>query len=1182
METMRSPDRLITSCKSWDDFWERLSKRSNIEKGIGFERLTQLYLQTAPEYRTKLQNVWLLRDVPPDIRRRLNLPGPDEGIDLIARTRSGEIWAIQSKFRSQRDKPLTRRELGTFTSLVFNTCSGIDLAVVAHTASKPVSKRHLMRNTVEIGLDRWQSLDAEAWTLIVGRLKGETARPKPRIPKPHQRAAVFAARAHFIRHKANRGRLIMPCGTGKSLAAHWIAQALGAKTILVAVPSLALIRQSVTDWTREFLARDQVPDWICVCSDESVGNLEHDEFVGEVYELGLPTHTKPDEIAALLRARSKAPKIVFTTYQSSDKLAAAARRARVRFDLAILDEAHKTVGVRSKRFATLLREKKINVHHRLFMTATERVLRGRSDDVLSMDNEKDYGKCFFQMSYKDAIRQRIISDYKILTMTVSDNRIRRLIDENRILNLNLRNLDEAEAQSAAAGIALKQVFKKQKIKHAISFHRSIHAADRFREQQDALNRLRDVGPKTTNLHISSKKTAGQRSDMLREFVGRQRALMTNARCLTEGVDVPAIDCVLFADPKQSQIDIVQAAGRALRRFPGKRYGYILLPLIVPKKMNLQDFAETTAFRQVARTITALSTQDERIADEFRAIEKGRKSSGKIVEIEGDVPVGMKIELGDFAEAISTRIWESVGRANWRSFEDARAFARGLGLKSETEWRAYRKSGRKPFDIPTNPHRAYADAGWAGMGDWLGTGTVASFLRQYRPFRRAREFVRGLNLKSGNEWLDYCRSGKRPPDIPSNPNMVYVDAGWVSMGDWLGTGTVASSLRRFRSFKQARDFARSLGLKSSSDWHSYCQSGDKPNDIPTLPHKTYANAGWVGMGDWLGTGTVASFLREYRSFRRARAFARGLNLKSGAEWLNYCKSGKKPPDIPSNPQRTYTDTGWAGMGDWLGTGRIADRLRKYLPFDKARTFVHRLRLKSRAEWQEYYQRGKKPDGIPAKPQRTYADAGWIGWGDWLGTGTIAPRLRAYRRFEAARAFARGLKLKSRTEWMEYCKSGNRPADIPANPNTTYSDAGWRSYGDWLGTGRIADQLREYRPFNKARAFALGLKLKSRKEWMEYCKSDNKPSDIPTAPNKTYANRGWKGMGDWLGTGKKMRGALWRPFKEARSFVRRLGLKSNDEWRDYSKSEKKPADIPTNPNSTYAKTGWAGYRDWLGYA
>jgi len=232
-------------------------------------------------------------------------------------------------------------------------------------------------------------------------------------------------------------------------------------------------------------------------------------------------------------------------------------------------------------------------------------------------------------------------------------------------------------------------------------------ADRFREQQDALNPLRDVGPRTVNFHISSKKTAGERSDLLREFVSRKLSLMTNARCLTEGVDVPAIDCVVFADPKQSRIDIVQAAGRALRRYPGKAYGYILLPLIVPPRMKFEKFAETTAFRQVASTITALSTQDERIADEFRVIEKGRLPSGKIIEIEGDVPLGMKIKVGDFAEAISTRLWQSVSGANWRTFEAARGFVHALGLESRTAWRDYCESGNKRADIPFNPDAVYA-------------------------------------------------------------------------------------------------------------------------------------------------------------------------------------------------------------------------------------------------------------------------------------------------------------------------------------------------------------------------------------------------------------------------------------------------------------------------------------------
>jgi superfamily II DNA or RNA helicase len=1034
---MNWQDRLIASCASWNEFWERTNKLSTDgKKGAAFERLTQLYLQTTPEYRAELRHVWTLRELPPDICKRLDLPSRDEGIDLIACTRHGEYWAIQSKFRSQRDKPLNRKELGTFSSLAFNTCSNIALAVVAHTCSKPISKRHLMRNTTEIGLDRWQFLNQEAWRLIVAKLKGRSARPEVRHLWPHQRAAISAAKSHFIGDGAARGRLIMPCGTGKSLTAYWIAEALKAKTILVAVPSLALVRQSLADWTREFLAHNVLPDWLCVCSDESVGNLERDEFVGEVYDLGLPTHTDTSEIAALLRAPSNGPKIVFTTYQSSDKLAAAARKARIKFDLAILDEAHKTVGVHSKRFATLLRGKKINIRHRVFMTATERVFRGDSNDVLSMDSEKDYGKRFFHLSFKEAIKQRIITDYKILTMTVSDRHIRELINENRILNLNSRDLDEAEAQSIAAGIALKRIYKGHGVKHAISFHRSIRGADRFREQQDALNRMGSLGPKTTNLHISSKKTAGQRSDLLREFVVHKRALMTNARCLTEGVDVPAIDCVMFADPKQSRVDIVQATGRALRRYKGKEHGYIVVPLVVPEKMDFEKFAETTAFKQVARTITALSTQDERIADEFRAIEQGRVSSGKIVEIDGDIPVGMKMKLGDFAEAISTRIWGSVGRANWRKFEDARAFVRKLGLKNGDEWREYRSSDRMPADIPAAPDAIYAEAGWTGYGDWLGTGNVAFSLRQYLPFNRARAFARGLGLKSTSEWRDYCKSGKKPIDIPSKPERY---DNWVGYDDWLGTKF------QFQPFRKARAYVRRLGLKSSTEWNTYCKSGKKPRDIPAGPQTIYADAGWAGMSDWLGTGRLAP--GKSRSFRQARTFARSLGLKSSTAWFDYCRSGEKPTDIPYNPQFTYAEAGWAGYGDWLGTGRVAPG--KFKSFKLARNYVHRLGLKSRIQWNEYCASGKKPADIPAAPQAVYAETGWAGYGDWLKTGMVATHLRQYKSFKEARAYVHGLGLKSEAQLRTYCKSGKKPDDIPAHADRTYANAGWAGIADWLG-------------------------------------------------------------------------------------------------------------------------------------
>ena len=305
--------------------------------------------------------------------------------------------------------------------------------------------------------------------------------------------------------------------------------------------------------------------------------------------------------------------------------------------------------------------------------------------------------------------------------------------------------------------------------------------------------------------------------------------MTNARCLTEGVDVPAIDCVMFADPKQSRIDIVQAAGRALRQYRGKERGYIVVPLIVPAKMDFETFGETTAFRRVAQTITALSTQDERIADEFRAIETGRISSGKIIEIDGDVPAGMKMKLTDFAEAISTRIWENVARVNWRPFEEARAYVQGLGLESADAWRAYSRSGKKPNDIPSAPNIVYADTGWDSWVDWLGSGRRVG---NWRRFGKARAFVRSLGLESGADWKIYCRSGKKPDDIPVGPNTVYADAGWAGMGDWLGNGKRPPG--DWRSFNKARAFVRSLGLESRADWKTYCRSGKSPTTSPYSP------------------------------------------------------------------------------------------------------------------------------------------------------------------------------------------------------------------------------------------------------------------------------------------------------------------------------------------------------------
>jgi hypothetical protein len=320
--------------------------------------------------------------------------------------------------------------------------------------------------------------------------------------------------------------------------------------------------------------------------------------------------------------------------------------------------------------------------------------------------------------------------------------------------------------------------------------------------------------------------------------------------------------------------------------------------------------------------------------------------------------------------------------------------------------------------------------------------------------------------------------------------------------------------------------------------------------------------------------------SYLPYKKARSFARNLQLKSLTEWQNYCKFGKLTADIPANPHHVYANDGWAGYGDWLGTGRIAAHLREYRPFKKARALARRRGLKSQADWRNYCQSENKPDDIPGKPDRTYANAGWIGWGDWLGTGRVAPG--QHRSFGEARAFVRKLKLKSFNGWRKYCKSGKKPDDIPVAPDSVYENVGWSGMGDWLGTGRVATHLRQYLPYKKARAFVRARRLKTETEWREYSVSGKKPTDIPANPHHVYANDGWAGYGDWLGTGRKRRGIPWRSFKQTRAYVRELKLKSSNEWYAYCKSGKKPNEIPSNPQQAYAQSGWSGMGDWLGYA
>ena len=443
---------------------------------------------------------------------------------------------------------------------------------------------------------------------------------------------------------------------------------------------------------------------------------------------------------------------------------------------------------------------------------------------------------------------------------------------------------------------------------------------------------------------------------------------------------------------------------------------------------------------------------------------------------------------------------------------------------------------------------------------------------YRNYDKARIFVHSLGLKNGKEWNNYCKSEEKPDDIPKTPWHIYRDK-WTSMGDWLGTNNVAPKLRRFRSFESARDYIRSLHFKDYKDWKRYCKSGQKPDDIPSNPEKSYKDQ-WKGIGDWLGTYSIATFNTPFRSFTNARKFVQSLKLKSYKDWKRYCKSGEKPDDIPSNPAESY-ETEFKGYGDWLGTNVIAASKKYFRQFEEAREFVHKLRLKTGEEWKRYCKSGQKPDDIPSVPNRTYKK-NWKDMSDWLGTPIVATYNKKYLPFEEAREFVHKLRLKTREEWKRYCKSGEKPDDIPTYPESTYKKE-WKGIDDWLGTGEISPKDRHYLPFEQARKFVHLLNFQTRKEWKRYCKSGEKPDDIPSDPKKKYKEY-WKGMGDWLGLSSgEIREYL--PFEQARKFVHSLNIENVDEWIKFCNSGKKPRNIPTYPYSVYSKE-WTDWFDWFG--
>ena len=1090
---MPSPSFLDTL--TWAQFEKKLASLNKKEKGDYFERLTKYYFKIDPKLQSFYDEVWLLSELPTKEREFLGIPSHDLGIDLIGK-KGTEYHAIQCKYHTDKNSSVTFNEVSTFISMLEGN-SKLSKGFICSTAastSKNLSK--VINKTVYFILnDTWSKLDEVFFKKVKALELGKAFKPdKPLSPRPHQKKALKDAVKYFEREDAERGKLIFPCGAGKSLTGFWITQKLKSKATLIAVPSLSLVKQTLEVYLQEIAAHKKSVKWLCICSDEGIGRS--DDVVFYTQDLGVPCETDPDYIEDWLQKNREEELIVFTTYQSGRIIAEISQKVGFTFDLGIFDEAHKTVGSNKKLFSHLLFEKSISIRKRVFMTATERFYAGSKDDIISMDDEDIYGDTFTQMSFKEAIDSKLLTDYKVITIEVQKSEISEFIRTNNLIQLDGKWGKETEARSLASMLALRKAMKKYDIKNAVSFHSSIEKAVRNKELQTHITDTYNFKP-IDSYTVSGKQRTTERNAIVQEFAESEQALITNAKCLTEGVDVPNIDCIVFSDPRKSKIDIVQALGRALRKKEGKEWGYVVLPVIYNDETEEID---NENFNEILSVVRGLASNDERIVDYFRDKNKEQKHRlGEPSQFQLEV-ITDHLDEAELSKELEIRLWEKLSRFNWMPFEEAREIVREHAFSSSTEYIKAWKRGEFGSDIPAKPQKVYRDSGFISMPDFLG---YKSKFQEWWSFEQARKFVRSLKLKSGKELVSYWQWGLLPREIPADPRAVYSNAGWISMNDFIGTKPT-----KFAPYKIALKYVRSLELSTHTAYYELVRSNKAAITLPMKPYNSYAPDGFISMDDFLGIEN--SRMKSWMEYVEAQKFVSKLGISSMAEYHRKKRQGGIPDNIPRNPNKVYENKGWQSSGHWLGTGRIADQIKVYMPFKEAREYIREFKFSSASEYKAAWRQGKLSSDIPANPQSVYRDNGFISMPDFLG---YESKFREWWSFEKARKFARTLGFTSNKQWRTYSKTNEKPSEIPASPSKVYRDKGWIGWKDFLGWENIKPK-KEYRPFRRAKEFAMKNKISSSKDWYHLSRSKELPSDLPAHPERTY-KRDWRGWGDFLG-------------------------------------------------------------------
>lgn len=664
---------------------------SERDKGYRFERLMQAYLKTTTLYANLFEEVWLWTEFP----FHDQFGGKDTGIDLVARTVEGEYWAIQCKCYAA-NAFINKPDVDTFLSTSgkrFETESGMTGFVqrlwISTTNKWNSTAEQTIRNqnppVTRLNLIDLENDDVD-WNSLEQGIFGVASRSKPFTIREHQQVAIDQTHTYFKIDEATgqpahtRGKLIMACGTGKTFTSLRIAEneTGGRGLVLFLVPSIALLGQTLRSWLQQALEPMMA---VCICSDPQVSKQteKNDNDTTSVVDLALPASTDvPSIVKQLQHARrhnAEGLTVVFSTYQSIDVISRAQQQllketgdAFGTFDLIICDEAHRTTGVTLKdetesAFVRVHNNDFLRAVRRIYMTATPRLYtdetKKRAEEnsavLCSMDDRSMYGDEIYRIGFGEAVKQELLSDYKVLILAVGEKDITPTLQKALTREDGTIDADDPSKLIGCINALSKKVLGADEefvkgsdplpMRRAVAFCSSIKAskaiANAFTDYKDLyMEDIREEDRATmvdvVAHHVDGSMSATKRDEelmWLKEQPENEREcrMLTNARCLSEGVDVPSLDAVVFISPKNSQVDVVQSVGRVMRRSEGKKYGYIIIPVVVPADAEGDKVLENHPnFKVVWTVLNALRAHDDRFNAEVNKIELSKKKPKNIL------------------------------------------------------------------------------------------------------------------------------------------------------------------------------------------------------------------------------------------------------------------------------------------------------------------------------------------------------------------------------------------------------------------------------------------------------------------------------------------------------------------------------------------------------------------------